>query len=587
MKISIQFILLFIMAACASAPEVRYSKDWKKDSRKLVKGYGDSLGTLYPEYVASSGFPKFEPKTTSYSKDLDNQTYAHAYRWKNRLQKFLEVEKHPEMVTDVNILIDFQNREMEKIDLDRSLGVIPFLPISDHVYENLRGLINPASTQLQLNNGMARFRAYVRGEDNKLPLVDGFTSYMLARMKHLADNRKRGLWPPRLEIENYLKGSDETLKEVEKLLSRWPGDEWKRDFEEFKLQEANYRAFLKRKVIPYARKTAATHPRYYAFNLKESGIFKTPAELIEMGEADYKSNYKLFKELAKKVAQKHKLPDDSPLEVIKYLKSKKFVTDKDILDSYNNEIAKLQRIVTEEDLFTLKAKPDFEVRFASQSEMNAMASPHFLPAPLMQKTKAKAQFVIPRITGAKGTDDYTFREAIMVLSAHEAIPGHAVQFHVMKERGITLIRAWFASNSANIEGWAFYAENSIYPYVEDEIKFAVLQRRLWRIARTFLDPQLNLGKITQARVKEVFVNELGFAESFAQTEFDRYSYIMPGQAPSYYYGYKILLDTKVQVKEKLKDSFTEKCFNDALLDQGLLPLAEVSSRLMKDLSCGD
>jgi hypothetical protein len=586
MKLILPFSLILLLASCSLAPKPRISRNWKKDSFKLAKSFGKSYGALFPEYVANHGFPRLNSKTTSFSKDLDNQTYSHAYRWKNKLSNFIEIEKNPDLLTDARILLDFQNMEMEKIELDRELGVIPFLPVSEHVVENLRSLIRKESTQLQMNAGMARFRAYVRGEQNKLPLVDGFTSHMLFRMKALADNRMRGVWPEKSEIENYLKHSGEFFKDLHAILSLWKGDEWKRDFEELKLQEANYREFLKRKVLPYSRVKTGTHPKLYAYQLKQSGILKTPSELIAIGEADYESTYKIFKELAKKVAQKNNLSDSKPQSVIKFLKSRKFTTENEILASYVKETDNLMSIVREKGILSLQRKPDFEIRFARKSEMSSMASPHFISEPQNPDNNVRAQFVIPLLSGEGGTDDYIYREAIVTLAAHEAIPGHAIQFHIMKERGTTLIRSWLAENSANVEGWALYAESLIAPHVDEEQKFVFIQRLLWRIARTFLDPQLNLGKIKRDRVMEVYVNELGFSESFAETEFRRYNFIMPGQAPSYYYGLRSLLETRKQVKEKLKENFSDKCFNDAVLDLGLMPLTEINSRLVKDLNCG-
>lgn len=585
MKLTLQFILIVLLTACSLAPKERQSKDWRKDSSKLAKTFAESYGALYPENVADYGFPQLNSKTTSFSKDLDNQTYSHAYRWKNKLLRFLEVEKNPDLRTDTRILVDFQNLEMEKVELDRELGIVPFLPLSEHVLDNIRWLVRKDSSKFEMNAGMARFRAYVRGEQNKLPLVDGFTSHMLHRMKYLAENRKRGIWPTKAEIENYLRYADDYFKDIYRVLSLWPGDEWKRDFEEFKVQEANYRDFLKRKVLPYARTKTFTHPKLYSYYLKDYGVFKTPQELIETGEADYESVYKVYSDLAKKIARKYNLTDASPRSVINYFKSKKFTNEKDIFDTYVKETDNLMSIVREQGLLSVQQKPEFQIRFALASEMSSMPSPHFIAQPLNPNSKVPAQFVIPRLTGVGGTDDYVYREAIVTLVAHEAIPGHAIQFHIMKKRGTTLIRSWLARNSANTEGWALYAEGLIYPHVDDDQKFLFLQRRLWRIARMFLDPQLNAGKITRDRVVEVFVKELGFSESLAETEFKRYSYIMPGHAPSYYYGMKSLLDTKKQIKEKLKESFSEKCFNDAVLDLGLMPLAEINSRLVKDLNC--
>ena len=103
----------------------------------------------------------------------------------------------------------------------------------------------------------------------------------------------------------------------------------------------------------------------------------------------------------------------------------------------------------------------------------------------------------------------------------------------------------------------------------------------------FLDPELNLGLIRKERVLEVFTKELGFSDQFAAAELKRYSLLIPGQAPSYYYGYLILADLKKFVKNKEDAIIDEKCFNDAVLNLGLLPLKEISARLRKSLNCVD
>lgn len=578
--------LLFGQIGCALTPKPRLSKNWKRDSLKLTRSFASSYGKIFPEYVSRNGFTSFRSKTTSYSKDLDNQEYAHAYSWKNRLTKFLQIEKNPELVSDARILLDFQNLEMEKIEVIRSVGVIPFVPLSDTIFNNISSYLQPDTSKVERNAAMARFRAYVRGETNKLPLVDGLTSHMLYRMKVLSDNRMRGFWPMRQEIEEYIKNSNQTLSELEKLLSSWQGDEWKRDLEELKSQDANYQDFLVRRVLPYSRKNPSSHPKVYALDLKFAGVLKSPDELIKLGLNDFKENYEVFKELARKVAQNHNLPDSNPKSVVRYLKNKMLRSGPEIFSEYNSASEKLMSIIKEKDLITIQEKPLYVLRFATQAEMTSTPSPQFIPAPMNTKQDRPAQFVIPTLSSKVGADDFSYQESIFSLVAHEAIPGHALQFKVMKDRGITLMRSWLAENSANTEGWGLYAESIVAPFLEDEYQFIFMQRKLWRIARIFLDPQINLGKITKETVKEVFVNDLGFSDSFATTEYKRYSILAPGQATSYYYGYKSLIETKDQVKEKLKENFNEKCFNDAVLDLGLLPLAEINSRLVKDLNCG-
>ena len=78
------------------------------------------------------------------------------------------------------------------------------------------------------------------------------------------------------------------------------------------------------------------------------------------------------------------------------------------------------------------------------------------------------------------------------LTAHEARPGHEMQFSSVIESGVSTARAIFAFNSANVEGWGLYSEVIVQQYLSPEAQLFGLKARLIRAARAFLDPMLNL-----------------------------------------------------------------------------------------------
>jgi len=57
-------------------------------------------------------------------------------------------------------------------------------------------------------------------------------------------------------------------------------------------------------------------------------------------------------------------------------------------------------------------------------------------------------------------DDYTFDASSWTLIAHEARPGHELQFDSMIEHGVSLARSRYAFNSTNVEGWGFTPNTS-------------------------------------------------------------------------------------------------------------------------------
>jgi uncharacterized protein (DUF885 family) len=133
----------------------------------------------------------------------------------------------------------------------------------------------------------------------------------------------------------------------------------------------------------------------------------------------------------------------------------------------------------------------------------------------------------------------------------------------------------------NIEGWALYAEDLVYPYLPKESQFIALQTRLWRIARMFLDPEIQTGRIDNQRVIDLFTRELGVSKAMAQLEAERYAFRAPGQAPSYYYGLLKLKDLRAKAEKQHGKAFRLRCFNDAVLAVGLIPLDLVAQRLIQ------
>src|SRR5205085_2918085 len=112
----------------------------------------------------------------------------------------------------------------------------------------------------------------------------------------------------------------------------------------------------------------------------------------------------------------------------------------------------------------------------------------------------------------------------------------------------SIARAVFAFNSTNAEGWGLYAESIVFPFLPPEGQLVSLQHRLLRAARAFLDPELQAGRVTPAEAMRVLREEVVLSEAMARQEVERYTFRMPGQAPSYFYGYVRLLALRREVE---------------------------------------
>jgi uncharacterized protein (DUF885 family) len=257
----------------------------------------------------------------------------------------------------------------------------------------------------------------------------------------------------------------------------------------------------------------------------------------------------------------------------------------ELMARYQEVMAQLDLIMEREGLATRPAQPP-RIRMASPAETAQSPSAHLDIPRLVGNTGEYPQFVVPDIPqnddGSWPHSDYAYPAMMWSLSAHEARPGHEMQFTTMLQSGVSTARAVFAFNSANVEGWALYAEAITKPYMPLEGQLLSLQYRLLRAARIWLDPMLNLGLITAAEAKRVLMDEVVLYEKQAQIEIDRYTFQIPGQATAYYYGYEQLQALRAQAELQLREKFNQQEFHDFLLSQGLLPPEILEKAVFQD-----
>ncbi len=260
-------------------------------------------------------------------------------------------------------------------------------------------------------------------------------------------------------------------------------------------------------------------------------------------------------------------------EVITRLKEDQVYGDQ-LMARYREVMTQLDVIIERENLASLPDEPA-RVRMATAAETAQQPAAHLDVPRLIGNSGEFPEFIVPKITpdedGNWPVSDYAFPAMMWTLAAHEARPGHEMQFTTMLRGGVSTARAVFAFNSANVEGWALYAEAISKPYMPLEGQMISLQHRLLRAARIWLDPMLNLGLISAEEAKRVLMEEVVLDDENAQTEIDRYTFRSPAQATAYYYGYEHLQSLRAQTELRLKDKFNQRDFHDFLLAQGLLP----------------
>jgi hypothetical protein len=277
------------------------------------------------------------------------------------------------------------------------------------------------------------------------------------------------------------------------------------------------------------------------------------------------------------VAKARSLGGSDYRDVIRELKKAQIVGDA-ILPHYRARLEQMEAIIRREQLVTLPER-EARIRIATDAEAAQSPAPNMRPPRLLGNTGEMGEFVLPlNIPAPPGSekatqqyDDFTFEAASWTLTAHEARPGHEMQFAKMIEAGVSIPRALFAFNSTNVEGWGLYAEWMMLPYMPAEGQLVSLQFRLLRAARAFLDPELHMGRVTPEEARRILREDVVLSEAMTEQEAERYMFRAPGQATSYYYGYAGLRKLRPEVERAMGARFDQREFHDFILAQGLLP----------------
>jgi uncharacterized protein (DUF885 family) len=583
MKILALSLCLFLyLTDTTDAAATVASPAWIEESNRIAGEFAAADGELFPERASATGYREFDGKALRMEKNHNERTAAFLLEWKSRLTRELSTAKDKNLRIDLEILRDHLDRKLAEVRLEERHGVVTFIPGTRFVLESLLTLLNDQADPSRRTNALLRFRTYANGTEDSAPLLDAF------RNRTMADElrfQKKQLAPLAAEVEQYLAESGEYLKGIEGLLKKAGLAGWEADFAKLSAQSAAYDDFLRTHVLPKARKTYRLPKEIYAHTLRLRGVEDSPDTLIKTARKAYKETFRDFRALAKEVAKLEKLKVSEPAAVIAHLKKKQVTKPEEVKALFENANSTLEAIIRREQLVTLPFAP-LRIRVASEAESLANPVPHLDPPPLVGNSGQRPEFVVPSFTSGNSViDDFSYEAAALVLSAHEGRPGHDLQFSTMLDQGTSIIRARYAFNNANVEGWGLYAEELVYPYLPPQAQLVALQMRLVRIARAFFDPEIQLGKIAPREVTRLLTGELGLSERLAGLELRRFQFENPGQAPSYFYGLTRMASAKKRVSLSLGRRFSQKCFHDGVLSLGMLPVGMIGREVERGWDC--
>ncbi len=568
-----------LLTAALAVPLFAQQASWVERSNANSKILLDILAAMQPEGASALGVEGYDAAIVQFPLDRNAKSIAAQQGALKQLEAKLATETDPAVRQDLQILINATNDSIEGIRLSEKYE-LPYFNITQTFFNGTRALLDERVAAERRPAALARLRKYAGMEKGYTPLTKQAMAYTRAA---LANSKLNG--PYKDNLEKDLANSDRFMAGMDELFKKHGIKGYEAPFAELKKQVEEYNEFLRKEVAPRAATDFKQPAELYSYQLRTRGIDMPVEELVSRAKTSFREIQNEMQTLAALVAKEKGFASSDYRDVIRELKKQQLVGDA-ILPHYKARLKEIEKLVGEHRMVTLPQR-EMVIRLGSEAETAAVPAPHVDPPRLIGNTGEMAAFVLPlRIPSADGKesigfDDFTFDAASWTLTAHEGRPGHELQFASIMEKGVSQARVLFAFNSVNVEGWALYAEAEMKPLEPLDGQLIALQHRLMRAARAFLDPSLQLGRMSRDEAFRVLENDVVLSHAMALQEVERYTFWAPGQAPSYFVGYSRLMELRTDAERALGKNFDRQSYHDFILAQGLLPPSLLRGAVME------
>jgi uncharacterized protein (DUF885 family) len=253
------------------------------------------------------------------------------------------------------------------------------------------------------------------------------------------------------------------------------------------------------------------------------------------------------------------------------------------------DLDEARQFVREKDLLTLPARDNLRVIETPEFMRGIYSVGGFNPAPALEPNLGAFYWITPippswpRERIESKLREYNFY-GLKILTIHEAMPGHYVQFeyaNAVQPQLRRVLRAVFG-NGPYVEGWAVYATDFMleagYLNNSPELRLTFLKHQLRVLANTILDVRLHTKGMTDEEALDLMIND-GFQEREEATGKLQRAKLSSAQLPTYYVGWRDWKRLRDRVRTEKGAAFSLKEFHESSLREGAVPLP-VLSRLL-------
>ncbi len=572
---SLSIVMFLFIAGMVVGDVLPSEQSWVAKSDVHTQFLLDNVGRYAPESFGQLGGKGLDEMITELSEEFDKKALRAFQDVLVEIAARQKRETHPSVKQDLGILTDFLEQTIEDSDLNDRL-LLPYRDPVELIFMGVRLLLDDQVTEARRPAALVRLRRYTGLEKN-------WTSVL----KQAEENLRRAMRNPGLlgpfrgKVELDLKLAPQYIAGIAGLLKNYKISDGAETLSALEKQVKAWDDFVRRELLPRARQDHRLPPELYRLKLKTNGIDMPLEELVNRSQATFREIQNEMRVIAALVAEKRGWPERDYRRVIQELKKEQLAPEKAVA-RYRERIDFLARLAGEEKLVTFPSR-DMLIRLATEAESAVMPGPSMKLPPLLGNTGEMGEFIIALGRGGgQKIDDFTHEAATWSLAAHEGRPGHEMQITRALENGISMARALFGLNTANLDGWALYIEAELKPFFPLEGQLISLQFRLMRAARGFLDPGVQSGDILPDAAMRVLTRDVVLSEPLAQQELERYMDSDPGQAAAYFCGYARMMELRAEVERRLGEKFDQKKYHDFLMGIGPLPMVMVHQILLED-----
>lgn len=250
----------------------------------------------------------------------------------------------------------------------------------------------------------------------------------------------------------------------------------------------------------------------------------------------------------------------------------------DYFASAQRGLAEVIAFVRQKDLLTLPDTSNLKVIETPAFMRGSYPVGGFNPAPAMQPQLGAQYWLtpIPESWPAERVEsklrEYN-RYGLLLLTIHEAMPGHYVQFEVsnrMEPRGRKLLRSIYA-NPAFAEGWAIYSTEMLLDQGlwnnDPKLRMTFLKQQLRAVSNTILDIKFHTQNWSEDDALRYLIEETFQEREEAEAKIQR-AKLSSVQLTSYFAGYRHFR----RLRQQAGPGVNLKSFHDRLLSSGAIPI---------------